>query len=398
MANEITSTGLTIESLNTILQNLEDGLKLIYGNDINVNSNSPDGQLINLIAQTKIDLLELIQQIYNSFDPDKAIGRVLDERVAINNIQRKAGTYTFQEVEITTDRALNLDGLDDEANDPDGVGYTVADDEGNEFVLLDSQIIASAGTYAFTFRAKNLGKVETLPNTITNPVDIILGITNINNPSVATSIGEDEETDVELRLRREKSIALASLGYLDGLLGALLNISDVSDAVVFENITDTTDSDGIPAHSIWAIIEGGANTDIAEVLYTKKSYGSGMKGTVLVEITGENGLVFPARFDRPSPKDLYIRFDLKPTTGSSFDLDAIKDYIVDNLKYTIGQSSETSEITCVARDGINFEGGGGVPINVEISDNGSTWVDFLNVSTKDEKWVVDKTKITITVI
>jgi uncharacterized phage protein gp47/JayE len=398
MPNEITDEGLTIESLNDIITNLENGLKAIYGNDINIDSNSPDGQLINLVAQVKRDLLELNEQIYNSFDPDKAIGRILDERVSINSIQRQAGSYTFQPVEITVDRALNLDGLDDQANDPDGEGYTVSDNNGNEFILLDSQIIASAGTYSFSFRAKNLGKVETLPNTITEPITVILGVTNINNPSVATSIGTDEETDAELRLRREKSVAQGSLGYLDGLLGALLNIEGVVDAIVFENRTGTTDSDGIPSHSIWAIIEGGSNQSIGEELYTRKSYGAGMKGSVQVDIEGENGLIFEAKFDRPSAKDLYIKFDLKQTTGSSFDLDTIKQYLVDNLVYSIGGDAETSQITCVALDGINANGGGGVPINVEISDDDITYVDFLSVSTKDEKWVVDKTKITITIV
>lgn len=397
MPNEVNAQGLTIESLNTIITNLENGLKSIYGNDINVESNSPDGQAINLIAQAKVDLLELIQQIYNSFDPDKAIGRVLDERVVINNIQRKAGSYTLQPVEIITDRALNLDGLDGE-EEPTGTDYTVSDDSGNEFILVDSQVIASAGTYIYTFRAKNLGKVETLPNTITNPVSVVLGITSINNPNVATSTGTDEETDAELRLRREKSVALASLGYLDGLLGALLNITDVSDAIVFENRTNSVDADGIPAHSIWAIVEGGANVDIGKVLYTKKSYGSGMKGAVLVEIEGDNGLIFPAQFDRPTPKDLYIEFDIQKTTGTSFDTDAIKDYIVDNLTYKIGKPSETSEITTIAKKGIDENGGGGVPINVKISDDDITYVEYLEVSTKDEKWVVDKTKINITVL
>lgn len=398
MTNEVNATGLIIDTINETIQKLEDGMKAIYGSDINVDSNSPDGQAINLFAQAIQDLKELIVQVYNSFDPDNAVGRVLDERVVINNIQRKGGTYTQQLVEITTDRALNLEGLDADAENPDGEGYTVSDDAGNEFILLDSQTIGGAGTNAFTFRAKNIGQVETLPNTITNPVSVVLGVTNINNPSVATSIGENEETDAELKLRREKSVALGSLGYLDGLLGAILNLDGVSDAQIYENITNAVDGDGIPAHGIWAIVEGGANTEIGEQIYTKKSYGSNMKGAVSVDVIGDNGLPFTALFDRPTPKDLYIEFDIQKTTGTSFDLDAIKDYIVANLIYKIGDPSETSEITTIAKAGIDANGGGGVPINVKISDDDITYVEYLEVSTKDEKWVVDKTKINITVL
>ena len=78
MTNAVTSTGLITESLTEIITILEDGFKSIYGSDINLNSNSPDAQMINLFAQAKVDLLECISQVYASFDPDQASGSVLD--------------------------------------------------------------------------------------------------------------------------------------------------------------------------------------------------------------------------------------------------------------------------------------------------------------------------------
>lgn len=393
------ATGLTIDTIQEIITQLEDGYKLIYGNDIIIDSNTPDGQLINLYAQSVRDLLEVIQQINSGFDIEQAIGVVLDQRVSLLGIQRQGATFTQQQVQITVNNAVTLEGLDAEANNPDGTGYTVVDDTGTEFILLDTFNAPSAGVYNLTFRAKDLGSITTIPNTITNPVTIILEVTDINNSTGALEIGLDGELDATLRLRATQSTANRAKGFIDSLTGNLLNIDGVTDARVFENYTDVIDVDGIPAHGIWAIVEGGANTDIADTIYFTKNAGCDMKGAIAIDITTVNGSIFTILFDRPASKELYIRFDiqkLNPTQG--FDEDGIKQYITDNLSFTIGESANTAAITCIAQDGINTTGGGGVPLNVEISKDGMSYVDFLNTDTKDEKWIVDNARIDITIL
>ncbi len=393
------ANGLTIDTIQEIITQLEDGYKLIYGNDIIIDSNTPDGQLINLYAQSVRDLLEVIQQINSGFDIEQAIGVVLDQRVSLLGIQRQGATFTQQQVQITVNNAVTLEGLDADANNPDGTGYTVADDTGTEFILLDTFNAPSEGVYNLTFRAKDLGSITTIPNTITNPVTIILEVTDINNPTGALEIGLDGELDATLRLRATQSTANRAKGFIDSLTGNLLNIDGVTDARVFENYTDVIDVDGIPAHGIWAIVEGGANTDIADTIYFTKNAGCDMKGAIAIDITTVNGSIFTILFDRPASKELYIRFDiqkLNPTQG--FDEDGIKQYITDNLSFTIGESANTAAITCIAQDGINATGGGGVPLNVEISNDGISYVDFLNTDTKDEKWIVDNARIDITIL
>jgi len=391
--------GLTIDTLTQIVTKLEEGYRAIYGNDIILDSNTPDGQLLNIYAQANRDLLEVLQQIFIGFDVNQAIGIVLDQRVSLLGIQRQGATFTQQQVEITVDRALTLAGLDADATNPDGVGYTVADDTGTQFILLDTTNIVASGTYNLTFRAKDLGSIITLPNTITNPVTVVIGVTGINNPTGALEVGVDGELDAALRIRATRSTANRSVGFIDGLTGILLDIDGVTDARVFENFTNATDANGIPAHSIWVISEGGSNTDIVDAIYSTKSEGCGMKGAVSVEIVTVNGSIFTGSFDRPSSKSLWIRFDIKPTkVGQTFDEDAIKQYITDNLNFNIGDIAETSTITCLAQEAINVTGGGGVPLNVEISDDDITYVDFLEVTTLDEKWIVDNARINITIL
>lgn len=396
MPDILDANGLQVKTLNDIIADLVAGVQTIYGPDVNVNQNSPDGQLINIFAQAAVDIRELLVNVNSSFDPDQAVGVVLDERVVINNIQRQGGTFTVQPIEITTDRTVNLQGLDAAYNDPNGTGYTVSDDSGNQFILIDT-VTLTAGTDTLNFRAKNIGLVETTPNTIINPVTIVLGVTDINNPSGALQIGQNEETDAQLRVRRQQSVSNGAIGYLDALLGSLLAITGVTDGKVYENNTDATDSDGIPEHSIWAIVEGGANTDIANVIYSKLNYGAGMKGTVSVPITTASGAVMNIKFDRPTAENLYIRFDIQKTSSIAvFDQALIKQYIVDNMKYTIGQFAQVANLYAAAVAAINANGGGGFPTELQISTDNITYVDYILPSTLDKQFVLDTTRISIT--
>jgi hypothetical protein len=397
MTDVLDANGLTTSTLSELLAALVAGYQAIYGADINVASNSPDGQTINIYAQAGIDIRELATEVYNSFNPDRAIGTVLDERVAINNIARQGGTYTIQPIDITVSQTVTLQGLDGNFNSATGTGFTVQDDAGNQFILVDTTTL-TAGTYSLNFRAGLIGQVETTVATITNAVTVVIGVTGINNSSSALTIGQNEETDAELRIRRQKSVALASSGYLNGLLGTILNITGVNSAVLFENVTNSVNADGVPAHGIWLIVEGGANTDIGNVIYNKKSYGANMKGSVEVDITTASGGTFAALFDRPTPANLYIKFNIQQTTGTTFDTVNIPIYMQNNLIYNINQAANTADITAIAAAAITATGGGGTPTDVKISADGVTWVDYLPTATKNLQWTVSPSNIAITIL
>lgn len=400
MPDILDANGLQISTVTEVRQSLVQDFQDAYGPDINVDQNSPDGQIIGIFAQMAVDLRELLLEVYNSFDPDRAVGRQLDERVAINNIQRAGGTFTILDIDITVNQTVDLPGLDAAFNDVNGVGYTVQNNAGAKFILIDTATV-TAGTHTLSFRAETIGQVEVVVNTVTNPTTIVIGVTGINNPSAPTSIGQNEETDAQLRQRRQRSVGLASTGYLNGLLGAVLALDGVTDAALYENVTDTTDGDGIPGHGIWLIAEGGSNTDIANQIYGRKTDGANMKGDVSVNITTASGAIFTAKFDRPEAVDLYIRFKIQRVGNNpsfTFSESSIKNYMVANLVYGIGDFAETSSVTAAALAGINAQGGNGVPVDAEVSSDGLAWVDYLATPTKDSKFTLDASRITITAI
>ena len=79
MTDSFSSNGLQVSTNAELVENLTTSFQSIYGSDISVDQNSPDGQMINIFAQGQTDIRELLVQIYNSFDPDNCSGRLLDE-------------------------------------------------------------------------------------------------------------------------------------------------------------------------------------------------------------------------------------------------------------------------------------------------------------------------------
>ena len=124
-----------------------------------------------------------------------------------------------------------------------------------------------------------------------------------------------------------------------------------------------------------------------------------MKGDVTVDIQTVNQTIFVARFDRPLSKNLWIKFDIQPTKiGQSFDQDFIKQYLVDNLDFTIGSNANTSDVTCIAQDGVDAQGNNGAVLNAQISNDDIIYTNFLNVDLLNEKWIVDLARISITIL
>ena len=378
MSDSFDKNGLQTATAPELRTELETAFRNIYGNDIVLDSSTPDGQLINILVQKGVDIRGLISQLYNSFNPDNTQGSLLDQRCAINNVFRKAGTFTTVNIDITTNTTVTLQGVDSNYNNPDATGYTIQDNEGNRFVLVNTQTLP-AGTTRVLFRSETLGNVIVLPNTITTPVTIVLGVVSVNNPTVANSIGSDEELDADLKVRRRQSVSIASFGYLNGLQAALLQLDGVTDAKVYENYTSSTDSNGTPAHCIWVIMDGGSAADIANTIYSKKCPGTDMRGDISYTITTPAQTKFIAKWDEADVTPFYIKFGIKPVVnGITFDLESIKNYIEANLEYKIGEYAETATITTVAQEAIDSVGGQGYAVNVLISDDNSNWVEFLN--------------------
>lgn len=392
MPNIIDQNGITTQSVQEIITEILDGapefpgMREIYGADINVEPNSPDGQMVNIVAQGKADVLDMIVQIYNSFDPDKAIGIALDARAAINGVTRLPGSYTQQNITVTVDRALSLAGQNlDPVN-----AFTIQDATGNQYQLVNGYSFGGAASTSLLFQATKIGSISSALNSITIPVTIQLGVLSVNNPSGATLVGANEESDFSLRLRRARLVSLPGTGYLTNLYAALYAVVGLTEVKVYENTTNTTDANGVPGHSIWVIAAGGTNADVGFAIYRKRSAGCGMKGAITVPILQVDGTIFDVLFDRPTDEDIYISFDVVAITGT-IDTDYIRAQIATILSYNINQAADTASIVALIKT---------IAPNASVSDEGVsdddiTYVTLLSPAAVQNRFAVSSARIKI---
>ncbi len=314
MPNSVSGTGITTATQSELLANGTAALQSIYGSDINLASDTPDGQWLNENIQAQLDVQDLTTEVYNTFSVLNCIGTVLDQRVAINGIVRQAGTYTVTPITVVTSAAVNLYGQDQTVQQV----YTVSDSAGNSWQLETTQLGVSIGSNVFNFVSVVPGAVLTIPNTITVQVTVVLGVTSVNNPTTYSTLGINEESDAALKLRQQKSVSLPSQGYLASLTANLLNIPGVSFAYVYENTTSSTNGLGVPGHSIWVITAGsGAASAIANAIYVVRNAGCGMKGSITYNVTQQNGSIFTVYWDDVVEINLFIAFTATSINGTT---------------------------------------------------------------------------------
>lgn len=347
--NAITATGLTVESVSDIIAELTAGYTTIYGSDINLDSNTPDGQMMNIYAVALADNLELLTSVNAQFSLQNAYGVQVDNLVALNGIQRQQGTYTVAQVLVTVSQALTLPGQDVLVSNPSATVFTISDNAGNQYQLETSNVFSGSGSATLSFIAVDIGQVLTNPNTITVIVTPLTGVTSVNNPSTSSDvIGTNEESDVQLKIRQGKSFSVAATGPADVIRAQLLNTAGVADAFVPENDTNST-VNGVPAFGIWVIVNAPlvAAATIAQVIYSKKTLGCAQKTTAgqSYTITRPAGNTFTAYWDNATPQALYISFTIKPINGvDTFNTATLATSLAETLAYKLNQSAFIGDI------------------------------------------------------
>jgi uncharacterized phage protein gp47/JayE len=168
--------------------------------------------------------------------------------------------------------------------------------------------------------AETAGPVQAPANSLTVIETPISGWDSISNPLDA-EVGNDIETDAELRARRAATVEKAGAATTEAIRSDLLDLEGVVAALIFENRSMVVDIAGRPAKSFECVVQGGDDTEIAQSIFDNKPAGIETFGTTTENITDSQGFVVPIKFSRPTPVLIWLELDL--TTDASFPLDGI---------------------------------------------------------------------------
>jgi len=357
-APRFTPDGIQVQTFQEIYDELAAGYRVIYGEDINLEPNSPDGQRVAIEAQLVLDSQSFGALEYNQRDPDFALGQSLNSIIKLSGITRRPATRSQVDVTVVTDRPLTLP-----------IDYTVEDDLGQSWSTLAVRTLI-AGTTTVTLFAVDFGAIEADADTIVNPVTVVIGVGSVTNPTAAT-VGIDEETDQELRVRRNKSLETPQSSSTGRMFTALASVPNVTDVAVYENDTATMDADGIPAHSLWVVVEGGAVAAIVETMTKNKTGGKGMVGAVTGTFSEDfkrpNGTTFTIvhsmTFDRPVDVPVLVRLDATRKDAANPVDEALISQAIAARTFNIGENLLAGDLYRLAFNaGESF-----IPTNLEIS-------------------------------
>ena len=303
----VSSSGLSIPSYTDILNQLIADAKTIFGNDIYLGTDSMDYQFISVIAAKIYDAFQLAVLSYNNRSPSNAIGTGLDSLIKINGLSRIGATYSSCAVTITGTAGTSI------------VNGIVQDISSVNWALPALVTIPLSGSIIVTATCISAGPIVANIGDISKIVTPTYGWTSVTNATAAV-IGASIETDAQLRSRQAISTAKPSLSRLEGTKAAIAGVAGVTRSQVYENDTNSTNSDGLVAHSIAAVVEGGTDLLVATAIFNNKCPGTGTQGATTTNVTDSYGAVTAIKMYRPTYVDIDVQLTVKALTGYTTDI------------------------------------------------------------------------------
>ena len=319
----VSADGFHYPDYETILEMLKSEFRNIYGKDIYIEPDSQDGQWLTIQALALFEMAQVAAKIYASFSPTTATGDALTRNVKINGLRRKSATYSTAELKVVGENGTRIP-----------IGSLAKDKAGNKWQTTADVTIGATGEALVNAQATEIGAITALANTITEIATPQKGWQSVTNPADALE-GVAVETDFELRLRQSRSVALPSQTINEGILGAIFSLENVQRAKLYENDTAETDANGLPPHSINAVVYGGDAGEIAQVIANKKTPGTKAFGDVCVEIVDRYNNKTSYCFSRPTIKKVSVKIKIKPLLNYLVDYaDVIKENVQSYVEAT----------------------------------------------------------------
>ena len=264
-------------------------------------------QVSFIVAEAIAECWEHAYQASTVRDPNKASGAILKGLIQLNGLVAKFGSQTQINVKFT--------GLKD-ATIPQG--SLISDVENSVNYSVDKSVtIGADGTATGTATALTKGPINPQNNTIIVIKTPTYGWTNVTNTGVVV-VGAEPQTDEELHLEQQRATSNTAYRQIDAIYAGLLNVSGVEFARVYQNTGLTTDSRGIDAKSVAAVVVGGTNEDIANSIAKKSANINSFFGSTEVDITDNQGQVNKIKFSRPEEVEIDVEVNITITDSSQF--------------------------------------------------------------------------------
>lgn len=334
----MTSTGFNPKRLRNLLDETMADIQEITNDDgeavfINETDDSILGQFNAIICEQLAECWEQAYAASTQFDPLNAFGVALRSLVQLNGIVPTYGTATQINITVTGTAGTVI---------PSGSQISNTDST-QTYTTNSAIIIGSDGTATGIATCTEIGALEPENDTIIQIQTPTYGWSGVTNTGIY-SAGTDAETDSELHIQQQRETANTSYSQVDAIYAGIMDIDGVNYVRIYQNWTLTTDERGIGGKTIAAVVDGGAEDEIAEVLWQKAPMLSSYAGNLDAPITkyDDFGLGYNITFYRPEKVPIYIDIDITITDATIYPADAydqIRANIISYAEYGLNSSS-----------------------------------------------------------
>lgn len=265
------SDGMVVADYVQIKSALVARYKQIYGQDIDVSPTTADGIWLETIALLVNNTLQAIKTMYSNLDIRSATGNFLDMLASISNVSRKEASKSTVTIGLK---------LLDEGEWTPTEDIRLFDRAGNEWVhrLTTNEPALSnedASPTVFLFEAAQTGPISAPGGTAANNyLDGWICGTVDSTPTLEiyqehdAALGDDIESDTDLRARQHDSGNPLGYTTLESLVGALYAVTGVEDVKIYNNgtnlgdVTQAKDGVSVNDHTVYIILRTRPNIAI----------------------------------------------------------------------------------------------------------------------------------------
>ena len=304
--------GTIVADTSATKNEVEEEQRDIFGEDVDLSDESPNGVLVNSETISRNGVAVNNANLANQINPNISGGVFLDAVWALTRGLtggRKEATFS------TFSTPVDLTGVHGTFIPSGSIAVSVSDDQ---FESVSDVTLDVSGNASVNFQAVESGPIAVGIGELNSLADgAPIGWETVNN-TVAATLGTDEEPDEISRQRRIDTLALQGISVSLAVTADINDLDGVKSLSFRENYTGTDaifDGVLLLKNSVYACVDGGIDSDIADSLLENKTVGANWNGAVLVVTTDEtSGQPYDVRFARPDEIQAWIRVTITPTT------------------------------------------------------------------------------------
>ena len=330
------NNGIVVADTADIKETVQNEFLAALGSDLSLEDSTPQGRLIDIETNCRTAVINNNVAVANSINFNLSNGITLDAWGANFDLERDPATSSSVIATVTGVAGTVISS-----------GSTAQTQNGDLFYAENNITIPQSGSITATFLSVEKGEIPCPIGSLTKIIDGTLGWETITNLAPAT-LGTLQQSDASYKQEFYDNGLFSGMSLIEDYDNALMRVDNVISARVIENGLSTTkvvDNITLLPHSVYACVDGGNDTDVANALFYRKSAGSNWTGltgqTVTVDVVEPTyGDTYQVIFNRPNEIQIYATVSASAGTATSTNLaDDIKTAISNYINtHKIGES------------------------------------------------------------